>query len=394
MAGNFPMIRPGLIRRGLALTVAAATLGAIAALPRQAAAAATLPRHVAPAAAVAGGLYGVACASATACVAVGGRSPTSTGPGASLAEKWNGTTWSVVTSPDPTGSTGARLAGVTCTSAKNCVAVGQYYTTSRTTLPAAEKWNGTKWSVITPAAPSGATAAELEAVACTSATNCWAAGVNSDATLTERWNGTKWSIVSSPSPNPAKPNVLSGIACPSASECWAVGYTFPGNFSGGLTEKWNGTKWSVVTTPSSASGEPIGDSCASTSACMAVGIGNNLFVLGQRWNGTKWVKATPANPSGATTSELNAVACPGAKSCESAGTYSTSSGSPTLGESWNGTKWAVQTMPAISGSTYASLQGISCTSASDCWAAGYSFNSSSVSSPVLEKWNGSSWKLS
>ena len=78
----------------------------------------------------------------------------------------------------------------------------------------------------------------------------------------------------------------------------------------------------------------------------------------------------------------------------SVGTYNTSSGNPTLGEGWNGTTWAVQKMPAISGSTYATLQGISCTSASNCWAAGESINSSSVTSPLLEKWNGSAWKIS
>ena len=380
MAGNFTMIK-----RGLAATLAAAALAA-------ATTAAGLPRPGGPATAVAGDLYGVACASATACVAVGQRSSTSSGPGGTLAEKGNGTTWSVVSSPNPTGSDGARLYAVTCTSATNCLAVGEYSTASHSTLPMAEKWNGTKWSLVTVPAPTGATSAYLEAIACTSASNCWASGGNSDNTLAERWNGTKWSIVSSPTPNPGKPNVLSGIACPSASECWAVGYTFPGNFTGSLTEKWNGSKWSVVTTPSSASGELIGDSCPSTSACMAVGIGNNLFVLGQRWTGTKWVNAAPVTPSGASTSQLNAVACTGAKSCESVGVYNQSSTNPTLGESWNGTKWSVQTMPAISGSTYATLQGISCTSASNCWATGESISSSSTS-PLLEKWNGSAWKV-
>lgn len=381
MAGSFTMFK-----RGLTTTLAAAAIAA-------ATTAAGLPRPASPAASVAGQLSGVACSSASACVAVGGRSATSQGPGGTLAEKWNGTKWSVVTSPNPKGSDGARLYAAACTSAKSCLAVGDYFTTSHETLPMAEKWNGTNWSLVTVSPPGGATDAFLEAIACTSAANCWASGGNSNATLIERWNGTKWSVVSSPSPNPGKPNILSGMACPSASACWAVGYTFPGSLSGSLTEKWNGSKWSVVTTPSSSSGELIGDGCSSTSACMAVGIGNNLFVLGQRWNGTKWSTATPANPSGAATSQLNAVACTGAKSCVSVGTYNKSGGNPTLGEGWNGTKWALQTMPAISGSSYATLQGISCTSASNCWAAGESIKSS-VTSPLLEKWNGSGWKIS
>jgi hypothetical protein len=411
MTGNFTMAK-----RGLAAAAVVAIMGAAATatLPRQAAAAAALPRsavpalprsavpaaaalplQAVPAAAIAGGLSGVACTSASACVAVGGRSATSQGPGGTLAEKWNGTKWSAVTSPNPTGSDGARLYAAACTSAKDCLAVGDYFTASHTTLPMAEKWNGTKWSLVTVPAPAGASDAYLEAIACTSAASCWASGGNSDDTLVESWNGTAWAIGTSPTPNPGKPNVLSGMACPSASECWAVGDTFPGTYSGSLTEKWNGTKWAVVATPSSTSGQLVGDACAGTSACLAAGIGNSLFAIAQRWNGTKWSAAAPVKPGGATDSQLNGVSCATAKACESVGNYlSASSTTLTLGEKWNGTKWSLQTMPGVSGATYASLSGISCTSASNCWAAGESISSSSVTSPLLENWNGSAWTVS
>jgi hypothetical protein len=391
MAGNFTMIK-----RGLA-GLAAAGLGAAtmaAALAPQAAAAAALPRHVVPAAAPAGQLSGVACASTSACVAVGGRSSTSAGPGGTLAEKWNGTKWSVVTSPNPTGSDGAQFYGAACTSSKSCLAVGDYFTTSHETLPMAEKWNGTKWSLVSVPTPSGATDAYLEAIACTNANNCWATGGSSDNTLAEKWNGSKWSIVSTADPDPTKPEILSGVACASATECWAVGYDFPGTDSGSLTEKWNGSKWAVVSTPNSKSGQLIGDTCASTSACLAVGIGDNLFAIAQRWNGTKWATAAPVKPSGAADSQLNGVACAGTKACESVGNFFNSSVTLTLAESWNGSKWAAQTMPAVSGATYASLAHVSCPSATDCWAAGESISSSGTTSPLLESWNGSAWKVS
>jgi hypothetical protein len=379
-------------RAGLAVGVAAALAAVL--LGSGAATAAPLAGGGVSAAAIAGNLAGVSCTSASNCIAVGGRSPTSSSPAANLAEKWNGTKWSVLTTPSPTGSAGTAFYSVDCTSAKNCLAVGYYDTASHSLLPNAEQWNGTKWSLLTVPAPAGATDAPLDAIACTSATNCWASGSSGDNTLVERWNGSKWSIVSSPSPDPSKPNILSGLACPSASTCWAVGYTFPTNYAGSLTEKWNGSKWSVVTTPNSKSGQLIGDACDGTSTCLAVGISNSLFALAQRWNGTKWVTAAPAKPSGAADSELNGVSCSAAKACESVGNYYNSSVTATLGESWNGTKWAVQKMPAVSGSTYANLAGVSCATASDCWAAGESITSSAVTSPLLEKWNGSAWTVS
>jgi hypothetical protein len=197
--------------------------------------------------------------------------------------------------------------------------------------------------------------------------------------------------VPSPSPSTAKPDVLSGVACGSASQCWAVGYWFPGSFSGSLTEKWNGSKWSVVTTPNTSSGQLIRVTCTSSTACLAVGIGNNLFAIAQRWKHALWTATTPATPSGASTSELNAAACTGTSACESVGTYNASGANPTLGESWNGSKWTLQTMPAISGSVFADLEGIACPTSGDCWAAGLSDASSGASSPLLEQWNGTAW---
>ncbi len=386
---------PGIPQRGRLvrgfLRVAGASLAAglvAALLSLSVTAAAAAPRHRA-AAATAGQLFGVACVSSKSCVAVGGRSSTAKGPGGTLTEKWNGTTWSVVKSPDPAGSTGAALDGAACTSAKNCLAVGRYFTSSRTTLPAAERWNGTKWSVVSVPAPSGATDASLGAISCASATNCQAVGSNGNNTLAESWNGAKWKIVPSPNPVPGKPNNLAGVACPATSECWAVGLYFPVSEGGGLTEKWNGSKWSAVSTPAAKGGELSGDSCFSKSSCMSVGIGDNLFVIAQRWTGSKWITAKPVNPSGAISSQLSAVSCPGSSVCEAVGNNSDKT---TLAEGWNGTKWAIQSTPGISGSAFVNLEGDSCVSAGNCWAVGMS-ETSTGATPVIEHWNGKSWSL-
>jgi hypothetical protein len=41
-------------------------------------------------------------------------------------EQFNGTSWSVGTSPVPAGATSAALNGVTCASTTSCFAVGNY----------------------------------------------------------------------------------------------------------------------------------------------------------------------------------------------------------------------------------------------------------------------------
>ena len=71
-------------------------------------------------------LNGVSCADATTCVAVGSRVISALDK--TLVKTWNGTGWSVRTSPNPPGKTNATLNGVTCATTTNCIAVGNYST--------------------------------------------------------------------------------------------------------------------------------------------------------------------------------------------------------------------------------------------------------------------------
>jgi hypothetical protein len=67
---------------------------------------------------------GVSCTSATACTAVGfSRESGSPDAELTLAEAWNGTSWSVQDTPNPAANSNA-LEGVSCVTAGSCVAVG------------------------------------------------------------------------------------------------------------------------------------------------------------------------------------------------------------------------------------------------------------------------------
>ena len=110
---------------------------------------------------------------------------------------WTGTKWAQVASPSP--STKANfLNGVSAdpATAKDAWAVGWYTTTSGTDDTLALRWNGTTWSQVTAPDPSASTNF-LQAVATVSKSGALAVGEESTTTgvfdtLGLHWTGTKW----------------------------------------------------------------------------------------------------------------------------------------------------------------------------------------------------------
>ena len=71
----------------------------------------------------------------------------------------------------------------------------------------------------------------------------------SDTTLAEHWDGTSWTVLTTPSP--VTFSTLVSVSCPSAAHCIAVGVSSP-SATGALTplsEVWDGSTWSVVSAP-------------------------------------------------------------------------------------------------------------------------------------------------
>ena len=197
-------------------------------------------------------LRSVSCISPTVCVAAG----YSGAPGAdrTLVESWNGSTWSVVPSPSP-GSTDV-LSGVSCISTTDCVAVGSQG--SGTTIvyqTLIESWDGSAWSIVQ--SPSyGPSINSLSSVSCTSASNCvavgdWITGGPGEfRTLVESWNGVFWSILPAPSPSPLNGDWLLGVSCTSQTSCVAVGmYANAQGEDLTLVESLVGTTWTTVPSP-------------------------------------------------------------------------------------------------------------------------------------------------
>jgi len=150
-------------------------------------------------------------------------------------------TWSIVSSPNPNGATYSFLHGVSCSTSTRCFAVGYYYKGSAyKTL--VERWNGTRWSIVSSPNPTGATERYLYGVSCSTSTRCFAVGYyykgSATKVLVERWNGTRWSIVSSPSPTGATYSFLHGVSCSTSTRCFAVGFYDKGSASKTLVERY------------------------------------------------------------------------------------------------------------------------------------------------------------
>jgi hypothetical protein len=208
-----------------------------------------------------------------------------------------------------------------------------------------------------------------------------------------------WAIQSIPNPSGALASELYGVSCSSATACTAAGeYENSSAVDVTLAERWNGTKWAVQSTPNPSGAqfsELTGVSCSSATACTAVGYSETssgaTMMLAEGWNGTKWAIQSIPNPG--FQPELTGVSCSSATACTAVGDYSNSSEAQvTLAERWNGTKWAIQPTPNPSG-TQSSLVGVYCTSARACTAVGNYQNRSGVDVMLAERWNGTKWAI-
>ncbi len=359
-----------------------------------------------PAGAQGSDLAGVACNSSGGCTAVGSFT-NSAAIGVTLAEVWNGNSWSVETTPNPKGvARASQLFDVACASANACTAVGLDVSSSDVQVTLAEAWNGTKWSIQTTPNPSGALQSQLSSVSCTSASACTAVGYYVDSsdvavTLAEAWNGSSWSIQTTPNPSGAQASELTNVACTSASACTAVGYWIGSPYSqNALVEVWNGTSWSIQTiaAPSGSQATALYGVACTSAACTIVGAyldsSSNVLTLAEAWNGSSWSVETTPNPSGAQGSLLNGVSCTSASVCTAVGDYADSSGNQnTFAEAWNGTAWSIETTPDPTGGVMNTLTGVSCTSAIACTAVGSYIASPQFTVPLAEAWNGTSWSI-
>jgi hypothetical protein len=345
-------------------------------------------------------LLGVSCTSSSFCMAVG------TSTGTTLTESWNGTVWSVLPSPNPS-SIADSLTSVSCPSPTDCVAVGNSYNTASTYQDLVESWDGTTWSVMSAPVFAGDNSS-FNSVSCTTSTYCVAVGYTQASSgvdplfmpLLESWNGTSWSVDSTPSPE-YNSTFFRSVSCASSTSCMAVGQTtecvpvmgssvcFTGQM---LVESWDGANWSIDTTPNeNATDELFGVSCTSPTSCVGMGTYYNNSTGVTRALVESWNGTTWSviyNLSLSVGSGAGNVSCLSLTDCMGVG----QSANQTLALSWNGTVLSV--VPSANPSTTSDgLNGVSCLSPTRCFAVGSTQSPDNTFQTLIETWNGTDWSV-
>ncbi len=308
--------------------------------------------------------------------------------------------WSVVKSPNP-GTIHNGFTSVAAISANDVWAVGSEGNQgSAQTL--IEHWNSSTWSVVKSPNPSS-TVNYLTGVAAISSSNVWAVGTSYNShvskyqTLIEQWNGSSWSVVSSP--NQGQGSVLNSVTVISAKSAWAVGYAISGNPSvhQTLIEHWNGTTWRIVNSPNQGSTTNVlfGITVISADDLWAVGqyVSSktlNFQTLIEHYDGSTWTIVASPNikAMGNGLSGVTAVSSHDIWAVGNASNLSRNT-SQTLIEHYNGSTWTIVASSNVSSQSF--LHGVTAISAKDVWAVGLSIDSAGVRKTLIEQWNGSTW---
>lgn len=214
-----------------------------------------------------------------------------------LIEHWDGTSWSVVKSPN--AGFFATLDGMVATSRSDVWAVGSYGRHQYDDPTLIEHWDGASWSIVPSPNGGSYTVNNLYSASAVSANDIWVVGeyIPSNSvyfqTLIEHWDGTNWSIAPSPNVPNTLTNSLAGVVAISASDVRAVGtYESLDYRDHPLIEGWDGANWSIVPSPDPGIGSSLnGIAAISANDVWAVGVGGNgaqPLTLTEHWDGTSW----------------------------------------------------------------------------------------------------------
>ena len=143
---------------------------------------------------------------------------------------WDGAEWTLVPTRNPSLDSNF-LNGVAAVSATDVWAVGYYLRAFVRNETLVERWDGSEWHVVASPNP-GSNGNALNAVAAHGASNVWAVGWFSTSgalrTLALRWIGSRWVHTSTPNVGTGN-NTLTSVAPVSLGNVWAVGSSFDGS---------------------------------------------------------------------------------------------------------------------------------------------------------------------
>jgi len=323
-----------------------------------------------------------------------------------LAEHWNGTTWSVVTTPSQNAFHNDFNA-VAAVSTNDVWAVGEYWvdaTPSGVTV-LAQHWDGATWTNV--AIPQPTAFSYLFGVTAIASNNVWAVGTyfsgSAWLTLVERWNGVSWAQTPSVSPN-SFDNELFDVSAFSSTDVWVVGEQSLdplGNLPlHSLAQHWDGGTWTTLTTPdlgpAGSSNEILGVNALEAGHAVGVGYGNFIngttSRVGVAWDLTTGGPSSASFESGPGTgdSAFLGVARSGAALWAVGYWRNTNSPRQTMVRpaTWNSTTHALTWSPMGTSENQSSLGnvlfGVTAISPYAFWAVGYDVSGANAAQTYVE----------
>jgi hypothetical protein len=296
----------------------------------------------------------------------------------------------------------ALVLSVSCPSAGNCVAGGQYHDNSgNAKVFVADEVNGVWQGAIElpgTAALAGYGVARVQSLSCPSAGNCVAGGVyftgptNGGAFVAADVNGVWQNAIEVPGTaalNTAGIAQVLSVSCPSAGNCVAGG--FYEDYQHGtigdhafVAAEVNGTWHNAIEVPGTATPNTIGNarlwsvSCPSAGNCVAGGdYAAGAFVADEVngvWHHAIEVPGTAALNAGGS-AELDTVSCPSAGNCVAGGQYTDGAHhaeafvATEVNGAWHSAIEVPGTATLNTGGN-AEVNSVSCASAGNCVAGG------------------------
>jgi len=277
-----------------------------------------------------------------------------------------------------------------------------------TTAPLALHWDGSTWTGGAIPTPAGASTASLSSVSGAAADDVWAVGESSTATcnnmwsicvsgLIEHWNGTAWSIVTTPAVGFTQE--LVGVYALASNDVWAVGDAWVVNtanpYSLPLVLHYDGTSWTQIAQPFTQTAVLNSVYGSASNDVWVVGDGVNTPIA-LHWNGTAFAQV--AFPSAVSAQQqdnifLGSVSGTASNDVWIAGNISM----PGAGEDdvtagklwhWDGRVWSLIDSPSTDG-----LNGVAAIASNDASAVGAGNPEIEPYGTALLHWNGTSWSL-
>jgi hypothetical protein len=279
----------------------------------------------------------VACATASACIAVGYYNSTDDG----LIETMSGRRWTPATARLPSNAASSVLGSVTldtisCPSPAYCVAGGQYLDRAGHRDGLLLTKSGASWQASEAPLPAGAAAsgqvAQVNGISCTAVSDCVAVGSYTAKggevqALALRLTGGKWAAAQVPVPGggATTSSALDAVSCPSAGECVGGGEYGSSGQAEPLLVQLPGESWPPLQAPGNGNDVVQAMSCSSLTFCLAGTRSADL--LG--WRASSWMSTPAPMPRdagvGSGSSAVTAISCPALTLCYAAGFYNLAS---------------------------------------------------------------------